>query len=207
MAGARAAAVDAAAAAGGRSAGPLPIVGRAAKDSIVRTPRVLQRILVALALSFGVVATAHAAPRMPRNELLGLKLGMNDLEVRKKLERIGKLTEMQPESGGRKQIWSLEHRRFGTLNLRLDKEYKLQWCTAYAHAKKLRYTDVGDTTRARRAGRHIWIWATTGKSASESYQVTARGTDPVYCTSVALSGPTARPPGAEPDTAAADSIR
>jgi len=172
-----------------------------------RFRRHLSWVIIVLGLSAGYVMSPSAAPHSPRNDLLGLRLGMSDLEVRRRLERIGKLTEMQPEGGGRKQIWTLRNRSFGTLNLRLDPNHDLQWCTAYARTRKVRYTDIGDTTQARRAGRHIWIWAVTGSSATGSYQVTARGTDPVFCSSVALSPLTARPPGSEPAATPADSVR
>lgn len=163
--------------------------------------------LVVLVLSIAFAAAAVAAARMPRNDLLGLRLGMSDLEVRRRLERIGRLTEMQPDAGGRKQIWTLRDARYATLNLRLDAKHDLQWCTAYARPRRVRYAQIGDTTAARRAGRHIWIWAVASSPVAAAYQVTARGTDPVFCSSVALSPPTARPPGADPSASAADSAR
>ena len=163
--------------------------------------------LVAFGLSVVLPSLALAAPRTPKGELLGLRLGMSDVEVRKRLERIGSMTEMQPDAGGRKQIWALRDRRYETLNLRLDAKHDLQWCTAYPRARKLRYSEIGDTTLARRAGRTIWIWAVPGSKSAAAYQVTARGTDPVYCSSVVLSQLTARPPGSEPSPSAADSAR
>lgn len=163
--------------------------------------------LVAFGLSVMFPSTAHAAPRTPKSELLGLRLGMSDIEVRKRLERIGSLTEMQPDAGGRKQIWALRDRRYETLNLRLDAKHDLQWCTAYPRARKLRYSEIGDTTLARRAGRTIWIWAVPSSKSAAAYQVTARGTDPRYCSSVVLSQLTARAPGTEPSYSPADSTR
>lgn len=165
------------------------------------------RILVAALVSIVVAMPSLAAPRTPRSELLGLRLGMSDLEVRRRLERIGRLTEMQPDAGGRKQIWALRDRRFQVLNLRLDASHNLQWCTAYPHARRVRYADIGDTTGARRAGNVIWIWAVPASAARSAYQVTARGTDPKFCSSVALSAPTARPTESEPPSSPADSAR
>ena len=163
--------------------------------------------LITLALSVSLAAAAVAAARLPRSELLGLRLGMNDLEVRRRLERIGRLSELQPDAGGRKQIWTLRDSRYATLNLRLTANHDLQWCTAYARPRRIRYSQIGDTTAARRAGRHIWIWAVPASAAGVAYQVTARGTDPLYCSSVALSQPTARPAENEPASPVADSAR
>lgn len=165
--------------------------------------------MLLLVVTVVVLATPIlAAPRMPPPELLGLTLGMNDLEVRRRLERIGKLADMQPEGGGgRKQIWNLRHRRFQTLNLRLTPEFKLQWCTAYAKRGRMRYADIGDTTLARKVGRFIWIWSAKAAGGRPAYQITARGTDPAYASSVALS--TLLPSAADTSAAEApaDSIR
>ena len=145
-------------------------------------------------------------PRIPPPELLGLRIGMSDLEVRTQLEKIGRLGETQPESGGRKQIWHLSAKHYETLNLRMSGKYELQWCTAYARKGRLRYSDVGDTTQARKVGRFIWVWNVPGAADRSAYQVTARGTDPRYASSVALSPPLSGGQPA-PDVTPADSIR
>jgi len=165
------------------------------------------RRLLALGIVLALASPAMAAPRVPPPELVGLSLGMPDHEVRVRLERLGTMTEMQPEGGERKQIWRLRHKRYGTLNLRLNRALELQWCTAYARRGRVRYTDLGDTTAARKAGRFIWVWNVPAAAGRASYQVTARGTDPVFASSVALSASLTRPPGAEPSAAPADSIR
>lgn len=167
----------------------------------------MRMLFVAVTLS--VLATPIlAAPRMPPPELLGLTLGMNDLDVRKRLEHIGKLADMQPEGGaGLKQIWNLQHRRYQTLNLRLNPEFKLQWCTVYAKQGRLRYADIGDTTLARKVGRFIWIWSAKASDARPAYQITARGTDPAYASSVALSTLLPSPADSAGPGAPADSIR
>ena len=165
------------------------------------------RSLLVLGISLALASSAAAAPRVPPPELVGLTLGMPDHDVRVRLERLGKLTEMQPEAGGRKQIWQLRHRRYATLNLRLNAAFELQWCTVYAQRRRLRYTDLGDTTVARKVGRFIWVWNVPAAAGRAAYQVMARGTDPVFASSVALSAPLTRPDGAEPPAVPADSIR
>jgi len=165
------------------------------------------RSLLALGIALILASPLGAASRVPPPELIGLTLGMPDHEVRARLERLGKLTETQPEAGGRKQIWQLRHRRYGTLNLRFNPKFELQWCTVYARRGRLRYTDLGDTTVARKVGRFIWVWNVPAAAGHAAYQVTARGTDPVFASSVALSAPLSRPAGAEPSSAPADSIR
>ena len=163
-------------------------------------------ILLFLAMAGALVAPVVAAPRIPPPELLGLTLGMSDLDVRHRLEKLGSLAETQPDAGGRKQIWNLRHKRYQTLNLRMSPKFELQWCTAYAKSRKLRYSDVGDTTNARKVGRFIWVWNVPATGGKPAYQITARGTDPRYASSVALSAPLSGPPAATPDTPA-DSIR
>ena len=162
---------------------------------------------LALALAALLAAPLAAAPRLPPPKLLGLTLGMPDHEVRGRLERLGRLAEMQPEAGGRKQIWQLRHDRYETLNLRFSAGHELQWCTAYPRRGRVRYADLGDTAAARRAGRFIWVWNVPAAAGRPGYQVTARGTDPVFASSVALSPPLSRPEGTEPSLSPADSAR
>lgn len=159
-------------------------------------------------LGFLPVAWAGAKrTRTPSPELLGLRIGMTDLEVRRQLEKIGTAGEMQPAEGsGRKQIWQLRDKRYETLNLRMSAKYELQWCTAYARKGKVRYSDVGDTTLARKVGRFIWVWSANATRERPAYQVTARGTDPRYASSVALSPPLSAG-SSSPDITPADSIR
>jgi hypothetical protein len=164
------------------------------------------RTILFLALAGALVAPALAAPRVPPPELLGLTLGMSDLDARHRLEKIGSLAETQPEGAGRKQIWNLRHKRYQTLNLRMSPQFELQWCTAYARSRKVRYSDIGDTARARKVGRFIWVWNVAAAGGQPAYQIAARGTDPRYASSVALSAPLSGPPAAVPDTPA-DSIR
>lgn len=170
-------------------------------------PETPMRRLLALAIAWTLASPLAAAPRVPPPELLGLTLGMPDHEVRARLGQLGKLSETQPAARGRKQIWQLRHKRYETLNLRLDPKFELQWCTVYARRGRLRYADLGDTTQARRVGRFIWVWNVPASGTRAAYQVTARGTDPVFASSVALSAPLSRPEGAEPPDAPADSIR
>ena len=165
------------------------------------------RKLLVLGIVTMLASPVLAAPRVPPPELLGLALGMNDLEVRGRLERVGKLSETQPEGRGRKQIWHLRHRRYETLNLRFSPAFELQWCTAYARRGRVRYADVGDTTLARKVGRFIWVWNVSATGSRAAYQITARGTDPVYASSVALSVPLSAPRDSVPPETPADSIR
>ena len=165
------------------------------------------RKLLVLGIVSMLAAPVLAASKAPPPELLGLTLGMNDLDVRGRLERIGKLGDTQPEGKGRKQIWNLRHRRYQTLNLRFSGAFQLQWCTAYARPRRLRYADVGDTTLARKVGRFIWVWNVPSTPGRAAYQVTARGTDPVYASSVALSAPLSVPRDSVPSETPADSAR
>jgi hypothetical protein len=163
--------------------------------------------LLVLALVSTLASPTLAAPKVPPQELLGLTLGMSDVEIRGHLERIGTLSKTQPEGEGREQIWNLRHRHFQTLNLRLNPAFELQWCTAYARPGRLRYTNVGDTTLARKVGRFIWVWNVTASGGRAAYQITARGTDPVYASSVALSPPLSAPRDSVPADTPADSAR
>ena len=184
----------------------MPDAGATRKRHAARMEAFVRKLLV-LGIASMLAAPVLAAPKAPPPELLGLTLGMNDLEVRGRLERIGKPSEMQPEGGGRKQIWTLRHRRYQTLNMRFSPTFQLQWCTAYARRGRVRYADVGDTTRARKVGRFIWVWNVSATPGRAACQITARGTDPVYASSVALSAPLSAPRDSVHSEPPADSIR
>ena len=165
------------------------------------------RGLLALGIVVTLASPLIAASRIPPPELLGLSLGLPDHDVRARLERLGKPSATQPDAGGRKQIWQLRHKRYETANLRFNPAFELQWCTLYARRGRLRYTDLGDTAAARQVGRFIWVWNVPASAGRAAYQVMARGTDPLFASSVALSAPLTRAEGVEPSETPADSIR
>jgi len=146
----------------------------------------LQTALATL-LCLAALATpiaAHAKP--PADNLLGLRLGMDDREVRARLTKLGKpITKLDSP----KQTWSLRDRRYETVVLRFGSDWHLQWMTVFARPKgtKVRYRDIGDLKSAHRSGTYIYTWTLPSKGRPTA--ITARGTDPNYLSSVSLHPP------------------
>jgi hypothetical protein len=151
-----------------------------------------------------LLPAAAAAGKRPPEHLLGIRLGMPDHQVRERLARMGTMQATRPGTDV-EQLWTLRDRRFASLLLRFDRDYRVKWMTAYARAdgKRLGYHQVADTSLARRSGRYIYIWQVAPSRHRSGYLVVARGTAPERLSSLSLSGL----PAAAPETAGADQGR
>ncbi len=160
----------------------------------MRTIWIRGALLALLALS--LTGAARPGP-----SLLGIELGMSDLQVRRKLAKLG-----EPSQGAEtaKQTWKLRHPRYGYVVVRYDRDWKVRWATAFARpeGRRLRYSEVGPLGEARRVGYYIYVWDVPPASRP-GYRIMARGSDSLYASSVALS---AYLPGAPAPLAAADSL-
>lgn len=156
--------------------------------------RSLPAILLALAVTAGVAAAARPGP-----DLLGLRLGMEDDVVRRRLEKLG---VPAAGAGTLKQSWRLRHPRYGFVALRYGSDWRLRWVTAFVRpdGRRVRYSEVGPLDRAARHGRFHYTWDVR-PSQGDPCRVTARGTDSLYAATVSLS-PWFPPrgAGAPPDT-------
>ena len=158
-------------------------------------------------LGFALLAIgASGRPSIPPDALFGVRLGMNDLEVRQALA-----SKAKPDSTmqGRKQAWILKDRRFSHLMVRYDRGWRVQWVTAIVRkdGPRVGYHEIGDTSLARRTGRYFYSWPVQARGGRRAYTVTASGSDPARLHSVALAAftPFARPDTTRPQPA--DSIR
>jgi len=150
-----------------------------------------------------LLLSAATAAGVPPGNLLGITLGMDESEARRKLLRIGTpATSIE----SLKQSWALKDRRYGYLAVRYDREWHVTWVTLFARPKgpRVRYRDIGDVKRARHVGRHIYTWSVTPVGSRPGYTVTARGTHPDHLSSLSLSAfrplPPAGPQVDLPDT-------
>jgi len=138
--------------------------------------------IVALALPAATLA------KPPATDLLGLRLGMDDRQVRERLARNGKLLT---KAESPKQTWGVRDRRYESVVIRFDSKWHLQWVTAFARPKgsKVRYRDIGDLRTAHRSGTYIYTWTLPAAANGARVAITARGTDPDYVSSVSLHPP------------------
>jgi hypothetical protein len=122
-------------------------------------------------------------PDLPGGELFGVSLGMSQGEVHATLADRGVLAV----EGG-KETWKLDDKRYETLFVRYDGDWRVKWATAFAlkDGPRVKYKDVGDLDQAEYAGRHIYNWIMWGGDKGPGYGVSARGQDPEYLSSLSL---------------------
>lgn len=135
-----------------------------------------------------LTATETQAKSPPR-DILGLRLGMNEAEVHRRLTRIGLEAGYPPAKlEKRKELWEVRHPKIASVAFKFDDEGRLKWITAFARkeGKRLRYRDVVDLRKAQRVGYYIYVWKVPAREGKPAYAVMARGADPEYLGNYAL---------------------
>jgi hypothetical protein len=141
----------------------------------------------ALLTCLAVSAWARQAP----GDVLGLRPGMTDTEVQRRLEKIGEVVRGKDRL---KQTWKLRDPRYGYLVLRYDEDWRMHWVTAFARegGRRVRYRDVGDLSLAAHAGAHFYSWAIPAHSGTGAWTLVARGADPRVLDSISIQGSSMR---------------
>ncbi len=150
--------------------------------------------LILLAVG-AVAATARATAPGPRGDVLGVRVGMTEEEVRRVLGGVGRELVGQDTKS---QVWEVRDRQISHVILKYGRDRRVRSVTAQAHAsdgkatRRMRYAEVGDTRRAFRrppAGeKHnfVYSWAVEPQGASPGYVVVARGSHPKYLTTFSI---------------------
>ena len=132
------------------------------------------------------LASPALAGRKPASDILGIRLGMAEADVRKKLLKIGK-----PESdlASPKQSWKLKNKNFGYMAVRYNDSWKVKWVSVFVaeNGKKLKYSDVGPVDKATLTGRYIYTWEIPGGDDFPGVLVTARGSAPETLSGLSIS--------------------
>src|SRR5215510_4035289 len=72
-----------------------------------------------------VILNVEAAPRNPRSNVLGLRLGMSEDAAHRRLKKISHQQNEDKESEGEKEVWLLRDRRLSYLILRFNSRHEL----------------------------------------------------------------------------------
>ncbi len=132
-----------------------------------------------------LAASAHAAVRQPRRDILGIRLNMSKNAAHIRLEKIGHL---QREEKKRQEVWEVRDKYFSHVIVGFDEEWRVRFVTAVAHdsgQQRMRYSDVAALKRARQEGdvkinNYHYVWELEARGRSPKTIVTARGRDPEY---------------------------
>src|ERR1044072_9950903 len=97
----------------------------------------------------------------PVRDLFGLKIGMSEESVHKKLKKIAsqQKEEKEKEQEGEQEVWSLKKDdRFDYILTRFNRDHQLMLITVVARPNRGRYSDVAETKEATvaRHGRNYW---------------------------------------------------
>lgn len=146
-------------------------------------------LITLLLINFGV----SAAPRKPAAELFGLRLGMSEEVVHRKLKRVAtqQKEEREEEEGGEQEVWILKKdSRYKYLLTRFNDEHRLILVTVVAQSGQVRYSDLGDIKQATVATDGInysYKWKTTPTNQKDrATLLVARGSNSDYLTSYSL---------------------
>jgi hypothetical protein len=148
----------------------------------------LRTVIVCLLLlaSFGAVASAKEPP----HDVLGVRPGMSEPEVRRLLDKVGREVR---EERQKQKVWEVRDAHISHVIVRFSADNLVRWVTAMARREgdgRLRYADVGDTRRAEHKtdGRnHTYIWKVAARKGRPGFLVVAGGSDPQYLTSYRLT--------------------
>jgi hypothetical protein len=138
------------------------------------------------------VAGIQAAPVKPAREVFGLRLGMTEEAVHKRMRKIAtqQKEEREEEEGGEREFWILKKDpRYNYLLTKFSREHRLILVTAVAHANRVRYSDLGETkdaTVATDGMNYSYKWKIAAQGKERAILLIARGSNAEFLTSYSL---------------------
>src|SRR5512132_2773637 len=133
-----------------------------------------------------------AAPGKPSREVFGLRLGMSEEAVHKRMRKIAtqQKEEREEEEGGEQEVWILKKDpRYNYLLTKFSSEHRLILVTAVAHANRVRYSDLGETKNATVATdgmNYSYKWKIAAQGKERAVLLIARGSNAEFLTSYSL---------------------
>ncbi|MGH9967292.1 MAG: hypothetical protein ACREBG_05600 [Pyrinomonadaceae bacterium] len=149
-------------------------------------------ILAILTLSVLSADGILAAPKKPPREVFGLRIGMSEESVHRRLRRIAtqQKEEKSEEEEGEQEVWILKgDARFNYLLTRFNREHRLVLITVVAHPNRVRYADVAsikEATVATDGSNYSYKWKVEGRGQRKGSLYIARGSSPEFLTSYSL---------------------
>jgi hypothetical protein len=141
---------------------------------------------VVLLLALGVVIGTAAAT--PKDEIMGVALGMSKADARARLEKLGTL---ERETRKRQEVWVVKDPRVSHLLVGYDPEMRVRYVTAIARSggPRIRYDEVANLQSAQRLnnqGNYKLTWEVEERPGHSAYLLIAHGHDPRYLDSYSI---------------------
>ncbi len=137
-------------------------------------------------------SSIQAVPAKPSRGVFGLRLGMSEAAVHKRMKKIAtqQKEEREEEEGGEQEVWILKKdARYNYLLTKFDHEHRLIFVTAVAHPNRVRYSDLGETKDATVATDGInysYKWKIAAQGKEPAVLLIARGSNAEFLTSYSL---------------------
>jgi hypothetical protein len=151
----------------------------------------MRKLAYLLVLLFTLNASTVSAKKHPADPF-GLKIGMTEDSVHKRLRRIAtqQKEEKEKEQEGEQEVWTLKRDdRFDYLLTRFNREHRLTLITVVAKPNRVRYSDLAESKGAKVAtdGRNFsYKWKIDKEGKEQSYLLIARGSSAEFLTSYSV---------------------
>lgn len=153
----------------------------------------LRRHALAFLLLLALLVTASPVAAKKRvRDLFGLKIGMSEESVHKKLKKSATQQKEEKDNGeeGEQEVWSVKKDdRFDYILTRFNRDHRLTLITVVARPNRVRYSDVAETKEATVAsdGRNYsYRWKVERDGRQPAYLLIARGSSSEFLTSYSL---------------------
>jgi hypothetical protein len=139
-----------------------------------------------------VCAGVQAALEKPSREVFGLRLGISEEAVHKRMRKIAtqQKEEREEEEGGEQEVWVLKKdSRYNYLLTKFSREHRLILVTVVAHPNRVRYSDLGETkdaTVATDGMNYSYKWKIPARKDKRAVLLIARGGNAEVLTSYSL---------------------
>ena len=146
---------------------------------------------VLLLLLAALNAPPVSAKKRPA-DVLGLKIGMNEKAVHKRLRKIAiqQKEEKEKEEEGEQEVWTLKRDlRFDYVLTRFNREHRLTLITVVARPNQVQYSDIAksaDATVASDGRNFSYRWKIEKDGRQPGYLLIARGSSSEFLTSYSL---------------------
>lgn len=157
--------------------------------NLIIMKRTLLRVSLLLLLIFSGL---QGAPNQPSREVFGLRPGMSEEAVHKRMRKIAtqQKEEREAEEGGEQEVWILKKdSRYNYLLTKFSREHRLLLATVVAHPNRVRYSDLGETKDATVATDGInysYKWKIPAQGNERAMLLIARGSSAEFLTSYSL---------------------
>jgi hypothetical protein len=139
-----------------------------------------------------VCASVQTAFAKPSREVFGLRLGMSEESVHKRMRRIAtqQKEEREEEEGGEQEVWILKKdARYNYLLTKFSREHSLILVTVVAHPSLVRYSELSETKDATVATDGInysYKWKIPAQGKERAVLLVARGSNAEFLNSYSL---------------------